>query len=519
MSNDETRFYKKAVQLDENMLNDIKQKAMNQARSNKVRRVLLPITVCLLVAITVCFAVEPVRAAILSWFNGNHSVGDYVAQPKESRESNAELDAIIAKTNTGQKGTLEFRNMLPEWQEWADSLDPKMGDIFYDGEELIFTFDLGGGVEQFIIDSMLGDIAKVEGKERIGLSFSSSGYILIDGKKYEAYSWALPSESETDKIYSAYASGDAEPLTPLSQQDWEEIRSINSLMFSGVVDMSPTPEAAPNWQPTLSAEEAAESEANIKKAQSFDKEFDPDSFLPIVEGMKLSGEQQVELNMPIIATYYDKEIQGDGWISYEGEQLGILNVKFSFNAYDGAGQENAYNINKTFDMKGEAKIGYTDSESEPGYTTAMNKTLDLAGVQVEVKKLVQKPTGADLHFALTCPEDWNDLDRHSLKERTGFVGLNPRIYADGAEVPSGGRTAGLNENGDDQDYVYHIKMLPSEIANIKEFEIRWETSYYQGFDKAEFKDGDIMRIKNEDWTGYQTDGYELDDNRMKFSIK
>ena len=381
MMNQEHQFYRSAL---DGLLpgrESIRRKALKQAEHSRPRRRLrwiLPAAACLVAIAVICAAVPPVRAAIAKWFTVNHSVEDYLAQPESARPSTPELDTIIAQTmpeETAAVNSIEIASIAPEWQAWADKLNPSIGDVLFDGKELMVSFDMGGGAGELV----LGGNAAYP----VAVSFGNPGYMILNGGKYD-YSMSTDYVGSEYDSYFSHIGEDGR----LSEEGEKLAEEDDSVRFTAIIDFSrPATSqwiAPEDWPEDLPEGSWEEHLAFIAKMQQYDPDYAPAEFKAAPE--KLTGVQQAELHLPLIATDYTKpsRVDEDG-MYYSGVPIGMVKLCFSFDPAAGYTNVNSYEINQTGEFKGEGTYAWADWDSDPDYVTFVNKTIDMAGVKVTVK--------------------------------------------------------------------------------------------------------------------------------------
>lgn len=473
MKDNERRIYKEAIKNTLPNQENIRRRVLDNAASpkkTKSLRWLMPVAACALAAVIICTSVPSVRAAIAQWFSVNKSVQDYVAQPEEDRPSTPELDVIIEETkpNSTEDWSVEILSVSPEWKDWADTINPTLGDVFFDGQELIVAADLGPDFIGFwdgTADS---------------LSLGNPGYIIINGDKY-AYDVNAFSIMSTSKFTATINFARMTDQTA-GYDGWTEAQKQSFLEYVG-------------------------------EAQQYDPQFTPFDFLVMEEGIEFDGVQQVEVNLPMIVTDYmnPNEVDNTG-ASYQGEVVALMKLKFSFDPKAGKSCTQVYEINKSFEFSGEGTFRYCDDISEPGYQIRYNKTLDMSGVELTVKRIKTTATGTELYIGLNFPESWSYLDKKSFKRS-----LHLTTYGDGVKLRVSRTINNLAEGGEDFGMCDMLKVLPSEIEAIETFEILPKLHHYIGYDDVPYVEGEPTKIKEEDdGVGSQTECVEL--NKLQFTL-
>ncbi len=516
MMSSEHQLYKEAI---EGLLpnrDKIQKKVLGQgpvSRLNtKRRRWLIPVAASLLALILVCATVPSVRAAISQWFSRN-SVAGYLAQPKEERPSTPELDTIIEQTKpeeTEIPNSIGIAKIDPEWQEWADRLNPSIGDVLFDGKELMVSFDMGGGAAEFILGHRIGRMGG--SSYPISIWMGSPGYIILNGEKYAFSTFVQTLETDYNDL-EQYITDDGQ----ISDEGMRMINEDDSVKFCAVIDLSRVDKGAnfsmDDMFKDLTEEQKNEYLAHLEKLKEYDPDFSPGEYKEST--MSLSGVQQVELHLPLIATNYSTPSEADDeGVSYQGNPIGMVKLCFYFDPAAGYKNLTSFDINKTIELSGQGTYKWADWESDPDYVTFVNKTVDMAGVMVKAKRIECSASGAALYVSISCPDSWGELEKQC------FLGslLPKSIKGDGVDLITTGEQYGLEEDGEDLGMGINLKLLPSEVKAIKEFEIELTLNRFSGYDDVPYIEGEPTRIKKEDVKGWQEDSQTLDDCILRFSL-
>jgi hypothetical protein len=507
MMDREHELYKEAI---ESMLPDreaVRKEALKAGRPEAQaagHRWLIPVIACVAAVAVICAVIPPVRAAVSQWFSDIFSVQDYMAQPTEARPSVNDIDTVIEQTMPEHPETadsIEITNVVPEWQEWAKNLKPSVGDVFFDGRQLIVSFDMGGGAMELLIGET--------GAYPVYMMLGNPGYIKLNGEKY-AYS--VSADAVRTGNYQEYMSdirdkGVTDELKHIVEQ-------ADSVPFSATIDFSRSVDMTAEFDKWGEADKALFLE-DMKRVQEYDPEYTPFEFKTPAPGEKLSGVQHVEASLPLMAIDYSKPgKQVNEGVTHESEYIGLVKLSFSFDPQAGNENMKSYDIGETVEFAGECTYAWADRVSDPEYDTCTNKTIDMSGVTMTAKRMDVYAAGAELYVSITCPDTWEELDKQS------FIGsLIPQIKGDGADVPASGIQFGLAEQGEDEGMCIHLDLLPSEIESIDTFEILPVLSRFTGYDGVPYVEGEPTRIKKEDVTGWQEDSKELVDCALKFSLK
>lgn len=475
MKDNEYRIYKEAIKNtlpnQEKIKRDVLDKAAVAENKTRSLRWLMPVAACALTAVIICTSVPSVRAAIAQWFSVNHSVQDYVAQPEEDRPSTPELDVIIEETkpDNTEDWNIEILNVSPEWQEWVDTLNPTLGDVFFDGQELIVAADLGSGNIEFWDDTSAT------------LSMGNPGYIIMNGDKY---------------AYNVSADG-----------------IMCTSKFTATIDFTRMTDQTAGFDGWTQDQKQSFMEC-VKDVQTYDSQFTPFEFLVMEEDIEFDGVQQVEINLPLIMTDFTSptEVDDTGAL-YQGEVIALMKLKFSFNPKAGKASHQVFEINQTVEFSGEGRFGIHDHFSEKGYLTLYNKTCDMSGIKMTVKQMKTKPTGAELYISFTFPDDWSWLDKYSFHDS-----LRLAIFGDGVELAEDTARWDLAEIGEDIGGRICLMMLPSEIDAIETFEIQMELFHYIGYDDIPYVEGQPTRMIR-DGSGHQSEGELLHNFTLEFTLK
>jgi hypothetical protein len=513
--NQEHQFYRKALGgllPDPESIRRTALKQVEHGRPRKRLRWILPAAACLVAIAVICAAIPPVRAAIAKWFTVNHSVEDYLAQPESARPSTPELETMIAQTMPEDKtasNSIEIAGIAPEWQAWADKLRPTIGDVLFDGQKLMVSFDMGGGAGELVLGGCLGE---KDTSFPVGISFNNPGYVIMNGEKYGYGAGTDMASSE----YESYMSCIGEDGR-LSEEGKTLAETDDSVPFTVTIDLTRATENfladIDSLTQGLTKEEKEAQLETIARLEEYDPDFTSEEYqTPPAE---LTGVQQVEVHLPLVATDFStpSKVDEDG-IYYSGEIIGMVKLCFSFDPAAGYANVNSYEIKQTGEFKGEVTYAWADWESDPDYATFVNKTIDMAGVEVTVKRVECFATGAELYVSLTCPDDWNELDK-----RCFLSSLIPTVSGDGEVLPVSGEQYGLEEAGEDQGMCIHLKMLPSEVAAVDSFKIGWMLEHYTGYDDLPYVEGQPTRIKKDEVDGWQADSEELVGCAVSFTLK
>lgn len=430
----------------------------------------IPAIACTCAAIVICTAVPSVRAAITQWFKENFSVQNYVAQPAEQRQDTPELEAIISQTMPEQadsqaENSIELVNVAPEWQELADNLKPSIGDIYYDGRELIVGFDMGGGVAEFL-NGWYWDQ-----DHTASVMFGDKHTFLMNSNEYQ---YAIRTEPMWD-IYEQYAQyiegGSLDGDGYLSQAGWDAMKNATTMPFTATIDFSEQP-------------------------------------------LQLDGIQTVEVELPLLASDRKNDIlTEDGHLQSSGEvtEAGKVKIVFSFDPQAGKDNIQTYEINQSKNFVGEKKYCWLDRESEPGFVTLVNKTVDLSGVNMTISRMDVFKSDGELYVELTMPDDWGELDKENFLNN-----MIPIVLADGNKVSSD--MTWLDQDGVDAVIRIKIDMLPSEIQATKNFEVVPILTYFTEYDNAEYVEGEPMKLLSEEMTGYDVEDVTLENCTIEFDI-
>lgn len=512
MMSSEHQLYKEAI---EGLLpnrDKIQKKVLGQgpvSRLNtKRRKWLIPVAASLLALILVCATVPSVRAAISQWFSRNYSVQNYLAQPEEARPSTPELDTIIEQTmpeETQLKNSIEIATIAPEWKEWADNLNPSVGDIFFDGKRLMVSFDMGGGAGEFVIGGNIMD-----DQYPIGITFSNPGYMILNGEKYAYSMYAGVSDSEyIDYLNHVDEDGHlSDDISVLVDAD-------ESVPFTATIDLSRKIESRPVTVDSFP--EGYEDDYKVymeyvDRLQQYDSDFTPGEYKTAAD--KLTGIQHAEIHLPLIATDFStpSKVDDDG-NSYQGMCIGMMKICFSFEPEAGYNTLQSYEINRTIKLKGEGTYAWADWDSDPDYVTFVNKTIDMSGVTVKAKRIDCYASGAELYMSITCPDEWDEKDKQC------FLGnLTPNVTGEGIDLRTSGERHGFEEEGEDLGMCIGLNMLPSEIEAINTYGITLTLGRFSGYDDVPYVEGEPTRIKKEDVKGWQEDSQTLDDCVLRFSL-
>ncbi len=506
MKNSEYIFYKEAAREILPDLEHLRLNVLNGAQRyksvRKKQRRLIPILACVSAAVLICATVPPVRAAIAQWFEVNFSVQSYVAQPPAQRVSTPELEAIIADSKpdvqqTASSNSVEIVEIAPEWREWADKLNPSVGDIYYDGEQLIVGFDMGGGVPEFALGGTHTESSGEALEFPYEIWMGNPGYIFLNGQIYQASCDANITES-TQQMWMKFID---EKTGLLSAEGVETAKNADSISFASTIRIE-KPADLPDDFASLSYDEQAalmdEAIATFDASQA--------------DMPKLEGVQQVEVYMPLVLTDFSKPIQEEDAISYQGTEIGKLKLSFSFDT-NGARTNEYIAIDETVNFSGSGTYMWSDWESEAGYTSFVNKTVDMSGVSMTAQKLEISPTYTKLYLGMNCPDDWSERDKACFISALGYG-----ITGNGSPLIKRSETFLGGENGEDSVICIELSILPSELKALRDIEIIPSLSRYSGYDNTEYVEGKLTKISNDDITGWQEDSTTLTDSVLQFSM-
>ncbi len=508
MSNSEHQLYKQAIG---SLLPDqdsIRSKVLRMKTATTTRRPhrwLIPVAAGIVALAVVCVSVPSVRAAIAQWFTVNRSVQNYIAQPADIRPSTPELDAIIDETmpeETVMPNSIEIVKIVPDWQEWADKLNPTLGDVFFDGKELMVSFNMGGGAPELIMGGN-GN----QSPYQIGISMSNPGYVILNGKKVAHSVSSHLADSDYIK-YLSYINNDGS----VSDEGIKLIEADKSVSFTTTIDFTHTKSEDAIKAEDLPAEHREQYYEDIKKVQAYDPEYNPKEFL--AGSNKLEGIQLVEIHIPLMVTDYAAPIKVDDMLVHQSEIIGIMKLCFSFDPSAGYKNMQSYIIDKSVEFIGEGTYAWADRDSDPDYITFVNKTVDMAGVKMTAKRMDCYASGAELYVSITCPESWSELDKQCF-----LHSLIPSVKGDGTKLNTSGEQYGLEENGEDLGMCIYLDMLASELDAIDTFEIELILSRFAGYDDVPYVEGEPTKIKKDDVKGWQEESTVLKDCTLTFKIK
>ena len=504
MSNNEYQFYKQAIGRllpdQDSVRNNVLRQGTEALKTHRVKSWLIPVAAGIAALALVCASVPSVRAAIAQWFTVNHSVENYLAQPKDARPSTPELDAMIDETmieDAAASSSIEISMVAPEWQAWADKLKPSMGDVLFDGKKLMLSFDMGGGAGELL----RGGMTMKDGGMLYpyGVEFGNPQYIKFNTEKYACYVSACEADSERIGYYDYDIPGGG-----MTDEGLKLLETDDSVLCIATVYFSKE-----YTGPIFDKESYSDEELGwVKEAQQYDSDFVPWEFKQLKH---MSGIQQAELTIPLTATdYTNPQYYEDGSVSYSGTVIGVVRMRFSFDP--GAGYESfkGFDINKTAALKGEAVYGWMDWESEPDYVTYGNKTVDLSGISVTAARMDCYASGAELYLDMDFPEGWDE------KDIAYFIrSLDPVVKGDGVKLRISG--SAFRTEPDDIGLTVYLDMLPSELEAIDLYDVSFNMSRF--IDSA-FSSGDEpVRLK---WSQMHESAdmlEELEDCALTFKLK
>ncbi len=535
MKNKESLYYKEALRLVLPDAEQIRRNVLHTPPARARKKAWIPVLAGVAAAALICVAVPPARAAIAHWFNTYFSVQEYVSQPSAQRIDTPELQAIIDQTTVQQpesQNTIEYVNMLPEWQAWADTLQPSVGDIYFDGAQIIASIDLGGGVPEFIgshynsivsaqpdPDPALKDIIPFPDT----IDFLNYDYVALNDVTYALGSFLMIAQSEYDQ-YQRYTPAYTRSENALPRSEWTEtmtsegvaaMKSSGSLRAALTIPLEHS-SSMENYKSIVSPEDYASWQKIIEEYRQFDPEYDPESYPAFHLSEGLNGVQQVEINIPLLYTDLSRpptvtEDQQGYSVEYDNQLIGILRVKFSFDPAAGNASHETIEINETVEFKGNATYAWADWNSDPQTVTFVNKTTDMAGVSMSAKRLEITPSGTKLYMSLNAPDDWDALDKSC------FLGnLLYTVEGDGVQLPSAGEQFGLEEADEDIGFCITLNLLPSEVKNIDTFRILPRIERFSGYDEVPFVEGKPTVIPQNEVHGWQLDSTDLPDCALTF---
>jgi hypothetical protein len=370
---------------------------------------------------------------------------------------------------------------------------------------------MGGGAAEFILGRRIGRMK--DSTYPISIWMGSPGYIILNGEKYAFSTFVQTLESDYNDI-AKYINDDGQ----ISDEGKRLVNEDDSVKFCAVIDLSRVDKGAnlnmDDMLKDLTEEQKNEYLAHLELLKEYDTDFSPGEYKEST--MSLSGIQQVELHLPLIATNYSTPSEADDeGVSYQGNPIGMVKLCFYFDPAAGYKNLTSYDINKTFELSGQGTYKWADWESDPDYVTFVNKTVDMSGVTVKVKRIECSASGASLYVSISCPDNWEELDKQC------FLGslLPNSIKGDGVNLITTGEQYGLEEDGEDLGMCINLKLLPSEVKAIKEFGIELTLSRFSGYDDVPYVEGEPTQIKKEDVKGWQEDSETLDDCALSFSLK
>ncbi len=506
----------------------LKHKILYQNKKRNKKSWLIPVMACLAAVAVVCTAVPPVRAAILQWFKAHFSVENYVAQPQESKGSAPELDAIIQKSTPAEaENSIVLSDVKSGWESWADMLDPKINDIYFDGRKLILGIDMGGGVPELISQN---NFSSSDGFEKIRLG--DPMYLEMNGTKYDMRNgnglsgFIDLAKSEYDK-YDAYRDENYE----MTEEGIAAMQEADSCLFAFTIngfEPRTQPKDGDFVLPELTEEEKAEL-AEMRREdekwwkqrqaqyQAFDPEYIPAELKEFDAAQKLQGVQQATVVIPIETWNEVTHEEEDGTLTghRESEPIAKLTLTFSF---DPAAQELAnqkeYELSESRMFTGEETFRWADWNSEEDYATFKNITKDLSGAQMTVKRMEVYPDQTLLYVSVNGSAQWSEQEREMF-----CSSLTPQVLGDGQPLMQTGEQYGLEEQGEDMGLCIELQMLPSEVETIHTFGLLWTLSRYSGYDDVPYVEGKPTRIKKDEIDGWQEESTQLEQCVLEFSLK
>ncbi len=511
MKTAEHGFYKQAIKWILPNQEIMRKQIISRPVNSRVKRHrwLIPVAACAATVTVMGTAVPPVRAAILQWFQANFSVQDYLAEPSAARPSTSDLDSLIQQAKPAgvqAANSIDIADVDPAWQSWADSLHPTVGDVFFDGKQLMVSFDMGGGAEELLKSSVSPALKDQEMPRCVYLA--GPGYVKMNGEKFAYDTFSHPSESAVNNFRKYYNEDD----TVITQEEKQKLDVPGSVTFTATTDFSkPGGNYIPGFD-KLAEEQRALILQEIQQQQVYDPEFTFFDFKTLNPEQTLTGVQKVELNIPLFATDTEKPA-GDG-ANYASKCIAVLKLRFSFDPQAGNDHKQSYGVNKTVVFSGMGRYKWVDRQSEPGYATCTNKVADMSGVKLTVKKMDVYASGTDIYLSYTCPADWDTLDKQCF-----LNSITLKVRGDGTDLQISEEQFGLEEKGEDVGECIRLNILPYELKAIKTFEVLPVLSYYTGYDAVPYQEGKSVRIKASELKGWQEGSTQLADCALTFSLE
>lgn len=520
MKNSEHNLYKKALaqalpdayKTKAQILRDAKE----EMHSRKKISWAIPAACCILAAVVICIAVPPVRAAIQRFFDREYTVQNYVAKPQEERLGAPELETAINATMTQGEdenavSSVEILNVVPKWQAWADSLSPQMGDILFDGDKLIASFDMGGGARELLMGRPVefgGDALRYE------ISFGNLGYMALNGQKYAYNMYSEPTEPSFDK-FAAYYDEDFNFIQ--TEESLSAVDSATSVPCAVTVDFKENHSPFQNYS-GLSEQEKADMDEYISEAQAFDPAFIPSEIMPAPEG-RLEGIQHVEISLPLMLVDYgapehaSQEVLG---ATYTATQIGLVKLTFSFDPAFGYESKqlitgaSASAFGEQVVLEGAYPFMFSEWNESDEASTLWNEELDLSGAIVTGTEIEIGPAETLITATIEPPAHWDDETLHSVVPYS--IGLS--LLGDGQNLPYGGEF-GITEAGSRTIVAkFELNMLPSEIRQISEYTLVPYVSFLADSEGKQVPLGQKMSGKD----GWKTESILLEEYAIKFTI-
>ncbi|MEF9989176.1 MAG: hypothetical protein RR716_01510 [Christensenellaceae bacterium] len=491
-NNHERKFYKetlKGVLPDtEKIRRNIISCAKKQPSKNKWY---IPVAICACAVITLCVAVPPVRAAITQWFAGQFGINNHLAASPEERAYIPEVDDIIKNTMTAPTdkvsvNSAKITSIVPEWQEWADNLNLQLGDILFDGKQLIITCDMGTVLSSFLFPDSEGSASR---NDEYGVTLGNSGYIILNGEKYIANVLTVPTGDVTNPdekaIYSIMANFECAENTYEGYQRYR------------------------NLPDTDEATQFHNSYVAIRK--QFDADYEQLDFK--VSPQKLDGMQHAVLNLPIMVIDSPEQV-----IKYESgtehipRQIGVLTLNFSF---DPAAGYESVNTNELSNMVTFSGTGiYENHDTVDGKTDFSLQEIDYTGVTLALKEVTSSATGTNITVEINCPDGWDENTTTNF-----FRSLNLKFTADGNEFQH--TTMGnVSESGNaDYEYTFLLSMLESETKAVNEFCITPQLTHAVDLNEEKLEIGKHYVVDLNDFRVHDIEIQTIESGILKFSLK
>ncbi|MEG1524104.1 MAG: hypothetical protein RRZ24_08430 [Clostridia bacterium] len=393
-------------------------KESNAIKSKRpVRRWVLALVACLLLAVTLIACIPEARAAVLSWIGKTFSIQSYMGQENGLRSPEPQMDAVIRKvTDDGRKIAITDVYDSDEARALADGFGVKLDEVAYLDGTVYITGWFTGTSGKFLLDQWTGGDTWgfcgdwLEGDMILTMPNGEECYGALNIHFTDEASAILQELVTTDEngnlISDPVFNDDGQMVTGSANADarWYQWLESNDVRFVFEAHKSRTDMPAPTGQmeAKLSFKQyyysaSTDEITTLFRADLGTVSIDADAYTNSVTG---SASQQV-VSFSGVHRFYIEE-----W-EYRGENL----------------NEDAY-------------VNYSVHD------------LNLSGLKMTMESVAFTPTGPEITIRLDLPESWTRADRISvIRGYDDLVGgLNLRTLLDGEEHESLFNYKGTDEN-------------------------------------------------------------------------